>query len=175
MLDILGLDILGLDILTIRHSGIRHSGNDSYNTSLEELDLSWNWHLVKGNSEVVGCALERMLGINRTLKVLNLSSSVLDTVAVTHMAAGLAQNASLTELKIGDIAISVARNNIRSEGWVHVFKALHSNTSPEKLNISHNKLEIEGSVALAEMLACNKPLTELNLRGVISLRLDSER
>ena len=105
-----------------------------------------------------------MLGINRTLKVLNLSSSVLDTVAVTHMAAGLAQNASLTELKIGDIAISVARNNIRSEGWVHVFKALHSNTSLEKLNISH-KLEIEGSVALAEMLACNKPLTELNLRG----------
>ena len=106
-----------------------------------------------------------MLGINRTLKASNLSSSVLDTVAVTHMAAGLAQNASLTELKIGDIAISVARNNIRSEGWVHVFKALHSNTSLEKLNISHNKLEIEGSVALAEMLACNKPLTELNLTG----------
>ena len=42
-----------------------------------------------------------------------------------------------------------------------MFKALHSNTSLKKLNISHNKLETEVSVALAEMLSCKNSLTEL--------------
>ena len=43
------------------------------NTSLEELDLSWNSQLAKGGSEAVGCAMERTLNVNETLKVLNLS------------------------------------------------------------------------------------------------------
>ena len=44
-----------------------------------------------------------------------------------------------------------------------MFKALHSSTSLKKLDISHNKLGMEGSIALAEMLSYNKSLTELNL------------
>ena len=40
-----------------------------HNTSLKQLDLSWNSQLVEGASEVVGCAIERMLNVNRTLKV----------------------------------------------------------------------------------------------------------
>ena len=54
-------------------------------------------------------------------------------------------------------------NDITSEGWVHLFKVL-CNTSLKKLDISSNKLGMEGSVAMAEMLSCNKSLNELNLR-----------
>ena len=91
--------------------------------------------------------------MDRTLKVLNLKNCRLDTTVVTHTAAGLAHNASLVELNIG--ADIMNRSNITSEGWVHLFKALSSNTSLKKLDISHNKLGMEGSVALAEMLSCN--------------------
>ena len=134
-----------------------------YNTSLEELDLSQNSQLVVGDSEAVGCAIERMLNVNRTLKVLNLSGCGLNTTVITLTTAGLAHNACLTELDIGVDIFS--RNNITSEGWVLLFKALCNNTSLKKLDISGNNLRVEGSVALAEMLSCNKSLTELNLRG----------
>ena len=135
-----------------------------HNTSLEELDLSENSQLAEGDSEAVGCAIERMVDVNRTLKVLNLSGCRLNTTVITHITAGLAHNASLVELNIGDIYF-LSRKNITSEGWVHLFKALCNNTSLKKLNISLNELEMEGSVALAEMLSCNKSLTELNLES----------
>ena len=130
-----------------------------HNTSLEELDLSGNSQLAEGDSEAVGCAIERMVNVNRTLKVLNLCNNYcgIDTLVVTHTAAGLAHNASLVELNIG------WNSTITSEGWVHLFKAVCNNTSLKKLDISGNKLGVEGSVALAEMLSCNKSLTELNL------------
>lgn len=92
----------------------------------------------------------------------------------THIAAGLLQNASLTGQNIGDNTISAPRNNICNEGWVHMFKSLPSNTSLRNLNVIHSKLETKVTVTLAEMLSCNKSLTELNLKG-ISPRLDSDR
>ena len=137
-----------------------------HNTSLEELDISENWglansQLAKGDSEAVGCAIERMLNLNRTLKVLNLKNCRLNTIVITHTAAGLVHNAFLAELNIGGGILS--GNNITSEGWVHVFKALYNNTSLKKLDISRNKLGMDESVALAKILSCNKSLTELNL------------
>ena len=132
-----------------------------HNTSLEKLDLSGNSQLAEGDSEAVGCAIERMLSVNRTLKVLKLSHCGIDTAVATRVAAGLTHNASLVEL-ISGVDIH-SRNNITSEGWVHLFKALCSNTSLKKLNVSHNKLGVKGSVALAEMLSCNRSLTELNV------------
>ena len=144
-----------------------------HNTSLEELDLSWNSQLAEGDSEAVGCAIERMLNVNKTLKVLRLSECALDTTLVTHIGAGLAHNTSLAELNVGEdnifLRISITgaiiwkSNNVTSEGWIQLFKALSNNTSLKNLDISHNKLGMEGSVALAEMLSCNKSLTELNL------------
>ena len=53
-----------------------------HNTSLEELDLSGNSQLAEGDSEAVGCAIERMLNVNRTLKVLNLSGCGFDTTVI---------------------------------------------------------------------------------------------
>ena len=55
-----------------------------HNTTLEELDLSENRQLAEGDCEAVGCAIERMLNVNRTLKSLNLSScQVTDPTLVT--------------------------------------------------------------------------------------------
>ena len=132
-----------------------------HNTTLEELDLSGNSQLAEGDSEAVGCTIERMLNMNRTLKVLNLNDCRLGITVVTHIAAALAHSTSLTEVNIGRNTVS--RNIITSEKWIHLFKALCNNTSLKKLDISRNKLGMEGSVALAEMLSCNKSLTELYL------------
>ena len=63
--------------LKLKHCNIRSTGAVSilrsleHNTSLKELDLSENSQL--GDSEAVGCAIERMLDVNKTLKALNLS------------------------------------------------------------------------------------------------------
>ena len=151
----------------LKHCNVSSAGAVSifrsleHNTSLEELDLSESWQ--QGDSEKVGCAIKRMLNLNRTLKVLKLNRCKIDTTVINHIAAGLAHNAFLAELNIGGYIRS--RNKITSEGWVHLFKALSNNTSLKKLNISYNNLGVEGSVALAEMLSCNKSITELNLKG----------
>ena len=56
-----------------------------HNTSLGELDLSGNSYLAEGDGEAVGCALERMLNVNRTLKVLNLSGCQVTDLIVKHI------------------------------------------------------------------------------------------
>ena len=139
-----------------------------HNTSLEELDLSGNSQLAKVDGEAVGCAIERMLNVNRTLKVLNLHDCGLDSAVATHIAAGLSRNSSLAELDIGlnhSLKLNGSTTSIPKEGCMYVLKALYNNTSLKKLDISGNSLEMEGSVALAEMLSCNKSLTELSIGG----------
>ena len=95
--------------LKLKHCYIRSTGAVSifrsleHNTSLEILDLSENRQLAEGDSEAVGCAIERMLNVNRTLKSLNLCHCTLDTTVNYHIAAGLAHNASLVELNIGGL------------------------------------------------------------------------
>ena len=89
-----------------------------HNTSLKELDLSQNRQLAVGDSEAVGCAIEKMLNVNRTLKTLNLIDCRLDTTVITDIAAGLAHNASLGELNIEGDIFSI--NDITSEGWGYI-------------------------------------------------------
>ena len=71
-----------------------------HNTSLKQLDLSWNRQLAEGNSEAVGCALERMLNMNRTLKVLNLCDCGLKNVLAISIFRSLESNTSLKELDL---------------------------------------------------------------------------
>ena len=165
-------EIPSVQALKLKHCNISSTGvvnifrSLEHNTSLEELDLSENSQLAKGDSEAVGCAIERILNVNRTLKILNLNCCGIDTAVASHIATGLAHNASLAELNIGKNYL------ITGERWLHVFKALNNNKSVRKLDISgynsvevnrNNNLEMEGLVALAEMLSCNKSLSELNL------------
>ena len=156
-----------VQVLKLEHCKVTSAGAVSifrsleHNTCLEELDLSGNSQLAEVDCEAVGCAIKRMLIVNRTLKALNLNEYGIDTTVIIHITAGLVHNASLAELNIG--ANIFNRKNMTSEGWVHLFKTLCNNTALKKLNISRNKLGMEGSEALAEMLSCNKSLTELNL------------
>ena len=77
-------------------------GSLEHNTSLEELDLSDNSQLAEGDSEAVGCAIAKMLKINRTLKVLCLTNCGLDTVVATHIFKSLEFNTSLEELDFSE-------------------------------------------------------------------------
>jgi len=151
-LKVLDLSACRLDTAVATHiaAGLEH------NTSLEELDLSWNSELAVGDSEAVGCAIERMLRVNTRLKVLNLSYCILHTAVAIHIAAGL-EHSSLAELNIEGNRL------ITSEGWTHIFKHLNNNLSLKKLNISNCGLEDSSSAALAEMLSCNKSLIELTI------------
>ena len=74
------------------------------NTRLEELDLSRNFQLAEGDSEAVGCAIERML--NRKLKVLNLNGCHVTDAVGKHIAIGLTKNISLVTLDIRSCSLS---------------------------------------------------------------------
>ena len=56
-----------------------------HNTSLEELDLSEKSQLAEGDNKAVGCAVERMLNVNRILKILTLRDCDLDIAVATHI------------------------------------------------------------------------------------------
>ena len=70
------------------------------NSSLKELDLSNNIQLADGDSEAVGCAIERMLSVNRTLKVFNLRGCGITDLIAKHITTGLTKNISLETLDI---------------------------------------------------------------------------
>ena len=77
-----------------------------HNTSLEEVDLLGNWQLAEGDSEAVGCAIEKMLNVNKTLEVLNLSGYNVTDPLAKHIASGLTKNTSLVTLDMGSPILS---------------------------------------------------------------------
>ena len=79
------------------------------------------------------------------------------SLAVSEM---LSCNESLTELDLSSF-------DIPDPALREIARALFHNTSLMKLDISGYCMGMEGSVALAEMLSCNKSLTELTLRYII--------
>ena len=133
------------------------------NTSLEELDLSWNSQLTEGDSEAVGCAIERMLIVNRTLKVLNLGGCGITNEVAKYFSNGLAQNCSVQRVVLHS-------NQVGSTGAVSIFRSLEHNTSLEELDISENSQLAEGDseavgCAIERMLNVNRTLKVLNLCG----------
>ena len=155
-----------LRVLDISWNGIHSDGAVSiftsleHNTSLEELDLSGNRQLTQSDSEAVGWALEIMMTGNCKLKVLHLGSCDLTPAVLYHLATGLTHATGITELDISDNEVLD-----RSDSWKQLFRAFHQNTSVKKLDINGNTLGLAETEALAEMLACNKSLTELNVSG----------
>ena len=134
-----------------------------HNTSLKELDLSMNSQLAEGDSEVVGCAIERILNVNRTLKVLNLSGCGFTNEVATHFSNGLAQNCLVQK-------VVLCSNHIGSTGAVNIFRSLEHNTSLEELDLSENSQLAEGDseavgCAIQKMLNSNRTLKVLNLSG----------
>ena len=155
-------------VLDLRANSITSTGAVSifgsleHNTSLEELDLSENSQLADGDSEAVGCAIERMLNVNRTLKVLNLYGCRTNKVA-SCFANGLAQNHSVRK-------VILRSNNISSAVAVSIFKSLEHNTSLEELDLSENSQLAAGDseavgCAIERMLNVKRTLKILNLSG----------
>ena len=166
--------IHSVQVLQLNHSyleknGISSSGAVSifrsleHNTSLEELDLSWNSQLAKGDSEAVGCAIESMLNVNRTLKVLNLSGCGLTNEVAEYFSNGLAQNCSVQR-------VVLCSNQVGSTGAVSIFRSLECNTSLEELDLSWSGQLAGGDseavgCAIERMLNVNTTLKVLNLSG----------
>ena len=107
-----------------------------HNTSLEELDLSGNSQLSVGDSKVVGCAIERMLSISQTLKILNLNGCGLTNKVASFFANGLAENHSVRK-------VILRLNNIGSTGAVSIFRSLEHNTSLEKLDLYQKTVNLQ--------------------------------
>ena len=154
-----------LRVLNISRGSIHSGGAISIftslesNTSLEELDLSWNW-FTEGDSEKVGCTLERMLTVNTGIQILKLAHCRISDFIAKKIGAGLGGNKSL---KLFDISC----NSIHSDGAVCIFTSLEQNTSLEELDLSQNQhltneREVVGS-ALERMLTVNRGIQTLKL------------
>ena len=126
-----------LRVLNISHGSIHSGGAVSiftslqHNSSLEELDLSWNWYLTKDDSEAVGCAIERMLTVNKTIQTLKLQQCGICDKICKKIGVGLVENKSLRVLNI-------SCGSIHSGGAISIFTSLESNTSLEELDLSWN-------------------------------------
>ena len=105
-----------------------------HNTSLEELDLSGNSQLARGDSEAVGCAIERMLNANTTLKVLHLSSCGLNTGVASHTFRSLEHNSSLEKLALSGNS-QLAEGDSVAVGCA-IEKMLNVNRTLKVLNLS---------------------------------------
>ena len=126
-----------LRVLNISHGSIHSGGAVSIfkslqqNSSLEELDLSWNWYLTKDDSKAVGCAIERMLKVNKAIQTLKLQQCGICDKICKKIGVGLAENKCLRVLNI-------SRGSIHSGGAISIFTSLESNTSLEELDLSWN-------------------------------------
>jgi len=139
-----------------------------HNTSLEELNFLSNkpfpffQSAINDDSETLGCAVEGMLTVNRTLRILKLQDCHLNDVIAGHIATGLTKNSSIKQLNLSD-------NRITSVGAAHIFKSLEHNISLEELDLSLNKFyQPDDSEALGcaveGMLTKNQTLRILSLR-----------
>ena len=104
-----------------------------HNTSLEKLVLSENSELSEGDSEAVGCAIERILNVNKTLKVLNLSSCGLDTRVATDIFRSLEHNTSMEKLDLSDNS-ELAEGDSEAVGCA-IERMLNVNTILKELNL----------------------------------------
>ena len=139
----------------------------AHNSNLEELDLSSNEffsHYQNYDSEALGCAVERMLKINHTLRALNLQDCYHNDEIAGHIAAGLAKNSSVKQLNLKG-------NRITSVGAAQIFKSLAHNSNLEELDLSSNELfshyqndSQELGCAVEEMLTVNRTLRILKLQ-----------
>jgi len=161
-----------LKLLTLRYCeldtavAIHIGAGLEHNTSLEELNLSENHQLAVGGSDAVGCAIERMLRVNRRLKLLNLHHCELDTAVAIHIAAGLEHNTSLEELNLSEnrqLAVGGSEAVVCA-----IERMLRVNTRLKVLNLRNCGLDTAVAIHIAAGLE-HSSLAELNIASNSSI------
>jgi hypothetical protein len=107
-----------------------------------------------GDEDVTAIATE--LGINTSLRKLNLNANEIGPMGVATLAEALKVNTALTELEI-------ASNSIGDAGALSLAAVLRVNTTLVALELHSNNIDDTGVTSLAEALEVNMTLTELDL------------
>ena len=157
------LNLSGCELDTAVTSSIFRSLQ--HNTILEKLDLSENSQIAEGDSEAVGCAIERMLTVNKTLKRLNLSGCELHTAVATSIFRSLQHNTSLEELDLSENHQLGKSEGVGSE----IERMLKVNRKLKILNLSDCKLDTAVATSIFSSLEANTSLEELDLSENIQL------
>ena len=119
------------------------------NSTLKELNLSYNSRISKLETEVLADAIR----VNNTLQKLNISCILSGALRFSSC---LRTNSSLIEL-------DMSKNSINCEGATAIAESLQVNTTLQKLNISHNEISSGGAMAFSDCLKTNKALKELDI------------
>ena len=153
--------ILGvMQVITLQKLNVSISDDDGAiafseclktNTTLIELDVSWNNITCKGAS-VIAEAIQ----VNTALQKLNISSNEISDDGAIAFSKCLKTNTTLIEL-------NMSRNNITCKGASVIAEAIQVNTALQKLNISSNEISDDGAIAFSECLKTNTTLIELDV------------
>ena len=122
------------------------------NTSMTELHLSENGLGNKGVAAVVAGLLN-----NSTLQVLDLRSNDIGKKGAESLATLLRSNGTLTTISLGSNVLGDDSESIR------VLAEALSASRIQRLDLSNNSITVEGSHILANKLAQNQVLQDLNL------------
>ena len=126
------------------------------NSSLEELDLTWNWNITV--TGIGYMALGESLKRNRGLKTLNISDCDIDDQGMKSLASALEMNGSLEELYLS------WNRAVTCIGLMALGESLKRNRGLKTLHISHCGIDDQGMKSLASALETNGSLEWLNLR-----------
>ena len=115
------------------------------------------------DDETLGCAMEKMLVVSQTLRILDLQNCPCSDVLINHIATALARNCSVKQLVLKVTGIGAAR----------IFKSLKCNTNLNELDLCYSYRSARDGrddgealgLAVEEMLTVNQTLKSLNLQN----------
>ena len=150
-LQVLKLYACNLDDTVIGHiaTGLTH------NTTLQELDIGINRSVT---SDEWVQFFQTIQNGTTSLQKLDISYNGLQSEGVIALSQMLLHNMTITTLSMLRISSSVT---IATEAWIQLFQVLHHHPTLSILDINHNNLGREGSIALGECLHRNKTITVL--------------
>ena len=176
------LDLKSLKLVEISGTGAGFLSDVlAVNTTLTDLDLSWN-----GIGDNGARSLSEALQVNTTLTDLDLSGNGIGASGAGFLSKALLMNATLSDLDlsgngIGDSGadslsealtvnatlthLNLSLNEIDASGVGSLSKALKENTKLTDLNLSENLIGDSGAASISDALKVNKTLTYLNLSG----------
>ena len=116
--------------------------SNTFSTDLESLEIF----------EIFSTGLMK----NRSLQILNLSSTNLPDLNMIRLSQSLAKNKTLTHFDLSN-------NNLSSLALKYLFRMLKENNHLQNLNLFNNEIQKESIQDISSMIISNKSLVDLNL------------